>query len=133
MTDECVKCDVAGQPVPRGLVRHHLAKPWRRDLEGKDFTFCEEVECKVVYYSSDGEVFDAGDLRRAPAYKSQRPGDLLCFCFDVTGDDALGSPDPTPYVRERVRAGECACDVLNPSGVCCLGSIGRWRKDHERT
>gem|GEM_PF-4291331 len=52
----------------------------------------------------------------------------MCFCFDATGDDVLSDPDPVPYISERVHKSECACDVLNPSGDCCLGSIGFWRK-----
>jgi hypothetical protein len=129
MADECLRCGEDGQPVPLALVRHHLTEPWRRDIEGREFSICEEPGCAVVYFASDGQAFEASDLRRPPAYKSGTPGDLLCFCFDVTGEAALGPVDPTPYVRERVRKGECACDVLNPSGTCCLGSIGRWRKD----
>ncbi len=119
--------------MPLALVRHHLRKPWAKDLEGREFSFCETPACPAVYFASDTRVFEAGDLRRPPAYKTNGRSDLLCFCFDVTGDDAVGEEDPTPYVRERVRMGECACDVLNPSGTCCLGSIGRWRKDHSQS
>lgn len=127
MDDTCPRCRTSGQPVPLGLVRHHLARPWALDLEGKAFSFCEEPGCDVVYWSSDGRAYASHQLRRAPAYKSGDEADLLCFCFDVSGRDALSAEDPAAYVRERVRNAECACDVLNPSGACCLGSIGRWR------
>lgn len=94
----------------------------------KTYYFCGAPDCDVVYFAQDGHTIDTPYLRRAPAYKTGRSNDLLCFCFDVSGAAALALPDPVPYVRERVRREECACNVLNPSGACCLGSIGRWRK-----
>lgn len=130
MTGQCSRCGTPGQAVPLNLVRHHLVDPWRGRLEGKEFSFCEAPGCDVAYVAVDGEPITVGDLRHAPAYKTFQADDLLCFCFNVSAADTLGDPDPTPYIRQRVRQGECACDILNPSGACCLGSIGRWKKDH---
>lgn len=130
MSEQC-RCGNSGQAVPLNLVRHHAIAAWHGLLEGKAFSFCDSVDCDVVYFTVDGDSISVGDVRQPPAYKSQRASDHLCFCFDVSGDEALGEPDPTPYIRERVRKGECACDVLNPSGTCCLGTIGRWKTDHE--
>jgi len=110
-------------------VRHHVTKPWRRDLENKQFSFCDAPDCRTVYFTLDADNFTVDDVREPPAYKTGDGANLLCFCFDVTGAEATGEPDPTPYIRERVRRQVCACNVLNPSGACCLGSIGRWRKD----
>ncbi|HEY6324505.1 MAG TPA: hypothetical protein VJA16_23410 [Thermoanaerobaculia bacterium] len=28
-------------------------------------------------------------------------------------------------IRERVQAGDCACEVRNPTGRCCLGEVQR--------
>lgn len=111
------------------LVRHHVGHPWTGNLEGLEFSFCETPACPVVYFAANGQTFEDVQLRRRPAYKSGEGADLLCFCFDVSGDDVAGQDDPTPYVRERVRKNECACNVLNPSGACCLGSIGWWKKN----
>jgi hypothetical protein len=131
MGEECNECSAPGTAVRLNLVRYHLTHPWQRDLEAKEFSFCESPGCPVVYFSVDGAVFKTEDVRKAPAYKTGKGADPLCFCFNVTGDDIVDS-DPSPYVRERVRRGDCACDVLNPSGECCLGSIGRWQQQHPR-
>lgn len=130
MSEQCVSCATAGDAIPTALVRHHVTGPWRRDLENKEFSFCDAPGCHIVYFTVDGFTFTVDDVRKAPAYKTGDGSNLLCFCFDVTGNDTLSEPDPTPYIRERVRRQECACDVLNPSGKCCLGSIVRWRKEH---
>ena len=82
-----------------------------------------------MYFDADGQTFTVDDVRQPPAYKTGNGDHLLCFCFHVTGDDVdHRASEALPYIRERVRRGECACDVLNPSGVCCLGSIGRWQQ-----
>jgi len=128
--EQCAECSRSGEAVPVNLVRHHITKPWQRDLEDKQFSFCDDPSCPVVYFTVDGEAFTVDDIRHPPAYKTGDSKHLLCFCFNVTGDDLSGRRDPMPYVRERVRREECACNVLNPSGACCLASIGRWKKAH---
>ena len=131
MGEECSICSTAGQAVSLNLVRFHLTHPWGRELEGKQFNFCEAPDCLVVYFSVEGDTFRVDDVRHPPAYKTGRATDQLCFCFNVTGDDVTNA-DPSPYIRQRVRQGECACNVTNPSGECCLRSVGRWQKQHPR-
>ena len=114
MSDECSLCAAVGQAVPLNLVRLQLSRPWQRDLEGRQFNFCETTDCPVVYFTVDGDTFTVDDVRHAPAYKTGQARDQLCFCFNVTGEDVTIS-DPSLYIRERVRRGECACNVLNPS------------------
>ena len=128
VSEQGTTCAMKGKVVPSDLVRFHVTRPLQRRLEGKRYSFCEDSGCRIVYYTSDGEAFTVDDVRKPPAYKSGDSADLLCFCFGVTGDDLARPPDQIDYIRERVRRQECACDVLNPSGDCCLGSIGRWKK-----
>ncbi len=131
MGERCDRCSGCGEAVPISLVRHQLRTPWGRELEQRDFSFCPTPGCDVVYFTEDGTVFGTRDVRHPPAYKTGDPADVLCFCFDASGAALLDSLDPVPYIRERVRKGECACDLLNPSGACCLGSVGRWRKERD--
>lgn len=127
MGEECTACSVRGQPVSLNLVRLQLIRPWQRNLEGEQFNFCDAPDCRVVYFSLQGSTFTVNDVRHPPAYKTGSASDQLCFCFNVTGAD-IAIADPSPYIRERVRREECACNIMNPSGECCLGSIGRWQK-----
>ena len=128
--EQCAECSRGGEAVPLNLVRHHITNPWQRELEDKQFSFCDDPSCPVVYFTVDGEAFTVYDIRNPPAYKTGDSKHLLFFCFKVTGHDLSGRRDPMPYVRERVRREECACNVLNPSGACCLASISRWKKAH---
>ena len=55
----------------------------------------------------------------------------LCYCFgfDESHIREEIAQTGTTTVPERIscliRKGLCACDVLNPSGKCCLGEINR--------
>lgn len=109
----------------------HVRQPVTRGIEpDSTFGFCPTPGCPVTYAGESGPRFDVGDLRHPPAYKSNDPADLLCFCFDVRGADALTSTaeSAVKFISERVRDGDCACDVLNPAAGCCLGSIAAYRK-----
>lgn len=54
-------------------------------------------------------------------------GELVCFCFLHRRQALVGSRGPAVVaeVEQRVRLGECACDVRNPTGKCCLGELRR--------
>lgn len=125
----CPGCGTRLRPVSAAHVMHQIRGPGDRGVEG-NFGFCPSPGCAVVYLGDAGLRFEAGDLRHPPAYKTPDPSNLLCFCFDVTGVDALSPAGDTAvaFISDRVRAGDCACDVLNPAAGCCLGSIAAYRK-----
>ena len=60
-----------------------------------------------------------------------RAGELVCYCFEVGRSDlarAATAGDPEEPLRRivgEVRAGRCACEVKNPTGRCCLGTLRR--------
>jgi len=40
--------------------------------------------------------------------------------FTATGSSTIGE-----RIKTEVKAGNCACEVKNPSGKCCLGDVTR--------
>lgn len=129
----CPGCGTRLRAVPAAHVMHQLRQPVKRGIEGVvTFGLCPSPGCSVVYLGDGGQRFETADLRHPPAYKTGNPSDLLCYCFDVAGTDALSpaADAAVAFISERVRAGDCACDVLNPSAGCCLGSIATYRKTH---
>ncbi len=93
---------------------------------------CAAPDCSLIYYGAAGAHIAASALRLRPTWKG---GDVLCFCFghrlaeldggassrDADGDDLVSR------IERRVRAGDCACELRNPSGRCCLPEIARSR------
>jgi hypothetical protein len=57
--------------------------------------------------------------------------EALCYCFDITAIkyvSALKAQCAEPiknFVIQRTKTGECACEIKNPSGQCCLAHFKR--------
>lgn len=94
----------------------------------QDFRLCRDAECDIVYYGSAGAVFTTVDLNVQPGFKSGSDG-LVCYCFlDRKKDIARqlsesGQTTVFDSIKGEVQAGNCACEVRNPSGQCCLGEV----------
>ena len=94
----------------------------------QDFRLCRDPECEVVYYGSAGAVLRTEDLNVQPGFKEGRDG-LVCYCFlhreaDIARElGERGTTDIFDSIKREVQAGNCACEVRNPSGKCCLGGV----------
>lgn len=93
---------------------------------------CAEPRCPVGYHGDDGAIVPVVDLVVRPGYKdASDPLALLCYCFLHTRGDVQreaegnGVDDILSAVRAAVAIGNCACEVRNPRGVCCIGDIKR--------
>ncbi len=101
------------------------------------FWLCREPSCQVVYFGSEGTALRAEDLGVSPGFKEGGDG-LLCYCFEVRKTDLAseiadtGRSDVLDEITAEVKAWNCACEVRNPSGKCCLGEIGRAIRSLER-
>lgn len=87
------------------------------------------------YFGDLDEVFTTEELHVAPGFELPSSG-LLCYCFGYTKADLEreqrnrtdGASSILETIRERTRAGECACEVRNPTGRCCLGEVARFQR-----
>ena len=96
------------------------------------FWLCEDSDCDVVYFGEDGTLLGTDDVRVIPGFKGNPSrSDLVCYCFLYSRqdleDELKASGDTTIFQRisAEVKAGNCACEVRNPSGKCCLGAVKR--------
>lgn len=98
------------------------------------FWLCTDPHCDVVYFGSEGVLLRRQDLVVDPGFKAGSDG-LVCYCFDYRRSDLAGERSqggPTTFLQEiksQVRAGNCACEVKNPSGKCCLAEVQRILKN----
>ena len=129
----CRVCGAAGIAVERRTLLHHL-RPDMFDAVGeREYRFCEDPGCDVVYFSTDSEVvFGTADLRDRVGLKAAGdPAAPVCYCFGFTTGDLTaevrsgGSTTIPKRIRQLVKERQCACEVRNPSGRCCLGEIAR--------
>lgn len=119
-----------GQPIDPLILKACLAVSLS-EVRPTAYHFCRETDCPVVYYSGDGDqVFDEAALRERVYQKHPDDDDVLvCYCFRHTVGSirselrTTGTSAAVDAIRTGIRAGQCACDIRNPQGTCCLGNV----------
>ena len=117
----CPVSDFRGKPVEWLTVAVIAAG---RVPPRQDFWLCEDPDCSVVYFGEDGTLLQTSDVRVIPGFKGNPGGnDLVCYCFlhnrqDIE-DELRASGDTTIFDRitAEVKAGNCACEIRNPSSA----------------
>lgn len=121
----CPESGAGGTPVARQTV---AALVRGRVPPRQDFWLCRDPSCPVIYFGSEAAIYEVEDLVSAPGYKEGSDG-LLCYCFLVRERDIAREIEETgasyalERITEEVKAGNCACEVRNPSGKCCLSDV----------
>jgi copper chaperone CopZ len=94
--------------------------------------FCDSAECDVVYFAEDhDETFTRHHLRVAVGVKEKTGERPLCYCFGHSVASiqqelrTKGRSDALEDIRAKMQDPGCRCEVTNPSGACCLGSVAK--------
>jgi hypothetical protein len=128
-TSTCPECGQAGKPVQLQTVKA-LLRVSLRELESGDYLFCRTPTCPVVYFSSaNTQVFTTPQIRER-VYQKEPDQDavFVCYCFRHTvGEVRSLSPQAQEEliqdIHAGIQAGQCACELRNPQGSCCLGNV----------
>jgi len=127
----CPTNQQVGKAVDSLTLKALLAIPLTAVSSIQDYRFCAAPDCPTVYYRVDGQqVFDEAALRELVYQKhSQDDNTLVCYCFQHTVNDIraeikrTGKSTAVERITAGIRAGQCACDIRNPQGECCLGNV----------
>jgi hypothetical protein len=94
------------------------------------YWFCRTPTCPVVYFSPDVEQTFTTEQVRERVYQKEPEAAavLVCYCFQHTaGAIRAASPEARAALVDEINAGitagQCACDIRNPQGSCCLGNV----------
>lgn len=127
----CPTCAAQGKAVSVATVRA-LLRTSLRAVTHTAYHFCATPDCPVVYFTSDGaQHFTADQIREQVFQKAPAdPAALVCYCFQYTRTavqhaDAATHAQIVADITAGVQAGQCACDIRNPQGACCLGNVRR--------
>jgi len=133
----CPKNEKVCKPVGRITVEALIRPDRRHSLTLLPYYFCDSPSCDVVYVSASTEhVITKDQLQVRVGTKENKDPIPLCYCFDfdkkAIWDDIRfkGRTDIPQIITQRIKAGECRCQVTNPSGNCCLGDIYRAVKEY---
>ena len=93
-------------------------------------SICCDPDCDVVYFGDRGLILRISDLHTVPGFKRGSEG-LICYCFGHSKDQVeqemitLGHSQTLERVLAKVGDRNCACEVRNPAGKCCLKELKR--------
>ncbi len=123
----CPTCGQLGKRVGGQTLNALLAVSLRATTLA-DYQFCRTARCPVVYFAVDGTPTFTIDQVRERVYQKEpdAPDVLICYCFQHTVGAVQTAPDPATIVADitlGIQAGQCACDLRNPQGSCCLSNV----------
>lgn len=125
----CPECHQLGKSVEGQTVKALLSVSLRAIL-ATDYRFCRISTCAVVYFAGDGTHHFTTDQLRERVYQKQPEENsvLICYCFRHTaGHVRTSTAKEQAAIVANITAGikseQCACDLRNPQGSCCLGNV----------
>lgn len=130
-TAECPRCSNRMQPVERIVVMHQVAAPLNQTIPSDQFFFCSDATCPVVYFTKAGFVIETAAIRGEVGQKSTDENRMICYCFDITYRRVMEEIEQTghsasnAFVVEQTKLKNCACEIRNPSGKCCLKEFSK--------
>jgi hypothetical protein len=133
----CPACGMRGKPVQKLTVKALLSVSLR-EMREVEYLFCKTQTCPVVYFSQDGDhTFTVGQVRER-VYQKEPDDDevFICYCFRHTvGELRAASPEVRKEIEDKIKSGihfgQCACELRNPQGSCCLGNVRELIKNLE--
>jgi copper chaperone CopZ len=125
---ECPNCGKKGKTVTLLTLRALLKDEFAGQIADADYRFCDAKDCNIVYFGN-GRTFPKSQLNVAVGVKETQGERPLCYCFGhsvATLKEEIrtkGRSDALQDIRKKLKDAGCACEVTNPSGTCCLGTV----------
>ena len=120
------------KPVGRQTIESLVKPEVRAELTPQPYYFCDAPDCNTVYVSALGDHVITKDLLTVRVGIKETVDPIpLCYCFGYDRKDVRddvrrkGDTGIQKIITDRVGAGECRCEVTNPSGGCCLGTVSK--------
>jgi len=123
----CPGCGERGRQVALLTVQAQVAISLRT-LGASPYHFCPTPGCEVVYFTAGSPPILRGQVRERVFQKEPAPDVLVCHCFRysrvvIQRSDRAGRAAILADIVAGTRQGQCACELRNPQGSCCLGNV----------
>lgn len=123
----CPECGSTCIKVCMATLFHQVRFPENQHIAADDYYFCSSTQCPIAYFSVEGKIVPKQHLRTFLEIQNGK----LCYCFDIDAEQYLSALKVNRggtiknWVVQRTHSGDCACDIRNPSGQCCLARFKR--------
>ena len=129
----CKECGNKGKSVKEITLRNHVKESKLESIKNfEGFYFCETHTCQVIYFNNEQSFYlHKEDVKTRVGLKETYDPIPVCYCFGWTREKIFnqikqqGFSTAVQEISAKVKAGECACDIYNPSGKCCLGEVSK--------
>jgi hypothetical protein len=105
MAPTCTVTGASGRRVSETTLTHLLREEVLPRVAGREWFFCPDPDCNVVYFTADGETLSKDALTVRVGLKESGSPRPLCYCFG--------------YDCERASFGALRA---SRTGSCCRGS-----------
>lgn len=130
LISSCPVCLKSGKLIDSLTLKAILNVPLT-EVRRVEYRFCRTPDCPVVYYGPDGaQTFLETEVRERVYQKHAAEDNIfVCYCFrHTTGsikEEFVNKQAGTVVekINAGIQAGQCACDIRNPQGSCCLGNV----------
>ena len=136
---ECPVCHEKAKGVLAKTLEHLLTENAKTKLSCFDgFHYCKTPTCKVVYFRGD-EILTQDDVSVVVGLKEGASPATVCYCFEWSKEkikaelEATGKTTALEDIKTKMEDPGCSCEILNPSGGCCLGNVGKAIKEVQKT
>jgi hypothetical protein len=127
---ECPISKTPSRKVQRRTLEHLLKSEKVGSIQDVQYYCCIEPSCDIVYFSNENvPYFSVGDVKVKVFAKDKGDDVNVCYCFDWTHGRIkeeifrTGESSAAFEIAREIKAGNCACDIKNPKGECCLGDV----------
>lgn len=131
----CPKCDEKAKGVLGKTLQHLLIEEAKENLSCFDgFYYCKTPSCEVVYFR-DNEILTQKDMSVVVGLKKDANPATVCYCFLWTKEKITkevgtkGNSSALDDIKHKMETIGCSCEILNPSGTCCLGDVAKAIKE----
>lgn len=127
----CPECHTDCKNVSMRTLYHQIRFPENQELAIGSYYYCPAKNCSTAYFSRAGISIPKSLLVTQQALQK----DMLCYCFDITSAiylvalESHGSDSIKNFVIQRTKLAECACEIKNPAGLCCLAKFKQLEKE----
>ncbi|QOP46572.1 putative iron-sulfur cluster-binding metallochaperone [Sulfurimonas paralvinellae] len=132
---ECPECGQKAKGVLGKTVEHLVTEETKAKLDCFDgFYYCKTPSCEVVYFRGD-EILTQENMSVVVGCKEGASPATVCYCFEWSKEkikaelEATGKTTALEDIKAKMEDPGCSCEILNPSGGCCLGDVSKAIKE----